>query len=120
MKKILVIIGIGLVSGTVLSLILNKKDKLKNNVNKISSDIPLKNNNLIINKNTNTNYDSDNDFNEFKNSVVDNISKRHEYAANIMRESIDNINRNTEDFMNCDSDLDKISDELDTLLREDK
>ena len=37
-----------------------------------------------------------------------------------MRESIDNINRNTEDFMNCDSDLDKISDELDTLLREDK
>lgn len=55
---------------------------------------------------------------DIKNSVIENICNRHEIASNVIRESIDNIYTETEDDEYVNKDLERISDELDEMIKD--
>ena len=118
MKKVLGIIGIGLIAGAAFSFLFNKKEKRKNNINtsikNFSSDhtIPTINQNDIHVENAG--------FEDVKASAVKNMYTRHEEVSKVMKEAVDIICSRTEISEDENSDLDQISDELDELLREDK
>lgn len=118
MKKILGIIGIGLVTGATCSFLLNKKRKKKNNINTHVDDFSSDRTVLITNP---KDVEVENtEFEDVKGSVVENIYSRHKEASNIMKKSFDIICSRTEISEDDNRDLDEISDELDELLREDK
>ena len=116
MKKVLGIIGIGLVVGTAVSFLLNKKEKRKNNINTPLEDFPSANTVSIINQNDT--HIENAGLEDVKASAVRNMYTRHEEASKIMRESVDIICSRTETSEDKNSDLEQISDELDELLRE--
>lgn len=116
MKKVLGIIGIGLIAGTAVSFLLNKKENRKNNINTPLEDFSSDNTVPTINKNDI--HVENAGFEDIKASAVRNMYTRHEEASKIMKESVDIICSRTEITEDENSDLDKISDELDELLRE--
>ena len=118
MKKLLGIIAIGLVAGVSFSFFLNKKEKKKNNINTHLDDFSQDNTVSIVNQN-NSHVDNT-EFKYIKESSIENMHTRHEEASKIMKEAVDIIYSRTEIFEDENSDLSKISDELDELLREDK
>lgn len=118
MKKLLGIIGIGLVAGLSFSFFLNKKEKKKNNINTHLDDFSQDNTVSIFKQNDN--HVDNNGFEYVKASSIGNMYTRHEEASKIMKEAVDIICSRTEIFEDENSDLNKISDELDELLREDK
>lgn len=120
MKKVLGIIGIGLIAGAVVYVLLNKTEKTKNNINihpeKTPEDFSSDNTVLINNRND---AHGDNDgFEDVKASSVETMHTRHEEASNIMRESVDIIYSRSEISADENRDLEKLSDELDELLSE--
>lgn len=117
MKKVLGIIGIGLVASAAFSFMFNKKEKKKNNINTHLDDFSSDNTVSIIDQNDT--YVKNTRFEDVKASAIGNIYTRHKEASNIMKEAIDSICSITEISENENRDLDKISDELDELLRED-
>lgn len=118
MKKVLGIIGIGLVAGTAFYFLFNKKENRKNNINSSTKDFSSENTVPIINQNY-IHVEND-EFEYVKASSIGNMYARHEEASKIMKEAVDIICSRTEIFEDENSDLNKISDELDELLREDK
>ena len=118
MKKLLGIIGIGLVAGVSFSFFLNKKEKKKNNINTHLDDFSQDNTVSIVNQN-NSHVDNT-EFKYIKESSIENMHTRHEEASKIMKEAVDIIYSRTEIIEDENSDLSKNSDELDELLREDK
>lgn len=118
MKKLLGIIGIGLVAGLLFSFFLNKKEKKKNNINTHIDDFSQDNTVSIVKQNDN--HVDNTGFEYVKASSIGNMYTRHEEASKIMNEAVDIICSRTEIFEDENSDLNKISDELDELLREDK
>lgn len=118
MKKILGIIGIGLVAGTTIYLFFNKKNKRKKYIvdDKIKQENNLLNSDLSTTNYTSSLYD---EFDDFKSSVASNVSIRHKEASNIMNEAVDNIFKRTQISEDENNNLDKISNELDELLSED-
>ena len=118
MKKLLGIIGIGLVAGLLFSFFLNKKEKKKNNINTHLDDFSQDNTVSVVKQNDN--HVDNTEFEYVKASSIGNVYSRHEEASKIMKEAVDIICSRTEIFEDENSDLNKISDELDELLREDK
>lgn len=118
MKKLLGIIGIGLIAGLSFSFFLNKKEKKKNNINTHLDDFS-QDKALSIVKQNDDNVENTG-FEYVKASSIGNVYSRHEEASKIMKEAVDIICSRTEIFEDENSDLNKISDELDELLREDK
>lgn len=118
MKKLLGIIGIGLVAGLSFSFFLNKKEKKKNNINTHLDDFSQDNTLSVVKQNDN--HVDNTEFEYVKASSIGNVYSRHEEASKIMKEAVDIICSRTEIFEDENSDLNKISDELDELLREDK
>lgn len=118
MKKVLGVIGIGLVTGAAFYFLFNKKVKKKNNIKTHFDNFSSDNTVSTINQNdihvVNTNFEN------IKASTIENIHTRHEEASNIIKESVDIISSRAEISEDENRDLDKISDELDELLREDK
>lgn len=55
---------------------------------------------------------------DIKNSAIENICNRHEIASNIIRESIDNIYTETENEEYVNKDLERISNELDEMIKD--
>ena len=118
MKKLLGIIGIGLVAGVSFSFFINKKEKKKNNINTHVDDFSQDNTVSIVKQNDNNVDNTELEY--VKSSSIGNIYTRHEEASKIMKEAVDIICSRTEMSEDENSDLSKISDELDELLREDK
>ena len=118
MKKLLGIIGIGLVAGLSFSFFLNKKEKKKNNINTHLDDFSQDNTVSVVKQNDN--HVDNTGFEYVKASSIGNMYTRHEEASKIMNEAVDIICSRMEIFEDENSDLNKISDELDELLREDK
>ena len=118
MKKVLGIIGIGLVAGAAFSFLFNKKEKRKNNINTSIKD--FSSDNTISTINQNDIHVENAVFEDVKSLAVRNLYARHEEASKIMKESVDIICSRTEISEDENSDLGQISDELDELLREDK
>lgn len=122
MKKVLGIIGIGLIVGTAVYMLLNKTEKTKNNINtrpeKPAEDFSSDNTVSIINRNDT--HGENAGFEDVKASAVEIMCTRHEEASNIMKEAVDIICSRSKISADENRDLDKISDELDELLSEEK
>lgn len=120
MKKVLGIIGIGLIAGAAVYVLLNKTEKTKNNINtrpeKTSEDFLSDNTVSIINRNDT--HDENNGFEDVKASAVGTMYTRHKEASNIIKESVDIICSRSEISADENRDLDQLSDELDKLLSE--
>lgn len=116
MKKVLGIIGIGLIAGVAVYVLLNKEEKTKNNINTCSDDLSSDNTVSIINQNDT--HSENAGFEDVKTSAVRTMYTRHEEASNIMKEAVDIICSRSEISEDENRDLDQISDELDELLRE--
>lgn len=118
MKKVLGIIG--LIAGVAIYVLLNKKEKKKNNIcirpEKTPDDFSL-DNAVSISKRNNT--DGVNaTFEDVKVSAVETMYNRHQDASNIMKEAVDIICSRSEISADENRDLDQLSDELDKLLSE--
>ena len=118
MKKMVGLIGMGLIVGAALSFLFNKKEKTKNNINTRSED--FSSDTTVSTINQNDTYVENSEFEDVKASAMTNMYKRHKEASKIMKESIDMICSKTEVSEDKNRDLDQISNELDELLREDK
>lgn len=118
MKKALGIIGIGLMGGAAIFFLLNKKQKTKKHINTRSED--FSSDSTVSTINQNDTHVEKFGFEDVKASAIGNIYTRHEEASNIMKEAVDIICSRTDISEDENRDLDKISDELDELLREDK
>lgn len=120
MKKVLGIFGIGLITGAVVYLYLNKSKKSKDNsatssVHEIV-DAPPYTSVSIIDQN-----DIHNDgvkLENVKSSTINTMSIRHEEASKIMKDAVGIICKRSKVIENENSDLEQISDELDELLSE--
>ena len=120
MKKVLGIFGIGLITGVVVYLLLNKSKKSKD-VNATSyvqeiADAPPYNSVSIIDQNNIR--DESVEFENVKSLTKNTLSTRHEEASKIMKDAVEIICKRSEISKDENSDLEKISDELDELLSE--
>lgn len=120
MKKILEIIGIGLIAGAAVYVLLNKTEKTKNNINTRPEETPedFSSDNTVSIINRNDTHGENAGFEDVKASAVGTMYTRHEEASNIMKEAVDIICSRSEISEDENRDLDQISDELDELLRE--
>ncbi|MGB4658960.1 MAG: hypothetical protein WBI07_07265 [Mobilitalea sp.] len=120
MKKVLGIIGVGLLAGIAIYMLLNKRKKIKNNIYTCSEKTPedSSSDNIVSIINQNDTYDANIPFKNVKASALGNMSARHEEASNIIKKTIDIICSRTEIPADENSDLDQLSDELDELLSE--
>lgn len=116
MKKVLEIIGIGLIAGAAVYVLLNKKENTKNNINTRPEDFSSDNTVSIINQNDT--HAENTGFEDVKDSAVGTMYTRHKEASNIMKEAVDNVCSRSEISEDENRDLDQISNELDELLRE--
>lgn len=120
MKKLLIIIGISLITGIVVSMLLNKSQKIKNSdvkyFKKNSDDTSQNNSVSIINQSNN--YRKCDKLNDTMSSSITAMSDRHKEASKIMKDSVEIICKRSEVLENENCELDQISDELDKLLRE--
>lgn len=120
MTKLLGIIGVGLVAGSAIYVLLNKKEKTKKNINtslKKTTEDFSSDNTMPINNRNHTNCENA-ELEDVKASAVGNIYTRHEEATNIIKENVNIILSRTKISEDDNHDLDQISDELDELLRE--
>lgn len=111
MKKTLSIIGLGVAAGAVAYLLWSKNKKQENisakeydssqNVDFINTDIAELENQVGI----------------VKSTVALNITERHEDAAQIMKDAVDIIYKQSDTSEETEK-LERISDELDNLLSE--
>lgn len=116
MKKVLGLIGVGLIIGSAVYMLFNKNKKKKDIINTSSEDFSLDDTVSIINQNDT--YADSAGFEDVKASAVGTIYTRHEEASNIMKEAVDIICSRSEISEDENCDLDQISNELDELLRE--
>lgn len=123
MKKILGLLTVGVVAGAIVYVYINdnkvKKTKdISSDTTKIEPvDTKIKSSNPITNQNSNDNLNDNLDI--CKNSTIETISDRHNEAAEVMKDSVEIIYKRSEVSNEEKDELDKISDELDTLLSED-
>lgn len=120
MKKVLEIIGIGLIAGAAVYVLLNKTENTKNNSNprpeKTPEDFSSYSTMSIIYRNDA--HGENAGFEDVKASAVGTMYTRHEEASNIMKEAVDIISSRSEISADENRDLDQLSDELDELLSE--
>lgn len=119
MKKIVVIIGAGLLAGTVVYVFLNKTEKKRTDINgyfeKDLEKHSLYNTEII---NQTDFYGKNVNLEDVKTSVANNIQIRHVQASNVMRDIVDTIYSRMEDSADRACDLNLLSDELNKLLSE--
>ena len=91
MKKVLGIIGIGLVAGAAFSFLFNKKEKRKNNINTSIKD--FSSDNTISTINQNDIHVENAVFEDVKSLAVRNLYTRHEEASKLYRDDRDKWNK---------------------------
>lgn len=117
MKKMVGIIGVGLVVGVAVYVVWNANKKAKaddvskkTNKKEYIDDIPLKNGfgNTSVNEE---------EFIIVKSNSAEEIATRHEVAEEIIKDAVDIICKRSEVPENENEELERISDELDELLK---
>lgn len=116
MKKVLGLIGVGLIIGSAIYMLFNKKKKKKNSINTSPEDDSL--DDTVSTNYQNDTYIENTGFEDVKASAVGTIYTRHKEASNNMKEAVDIICSRSEISEDKNCDLDQISNELDELLRE--
>lgn len=110
MKRTFAILGVGFVAGAVAFAIWHKKQRVDTSTTSNSENENA--GSEIINKS------SVNDADLAKHSAASIMTDRHEEAAQIMKEAVDIICRNSEVSEDAGKELEQISAELDELLSE--
>ena len=100
MKKILCVVGIGLVASVAVYLLWNNK-------NKKDCDV------CTAHKEPEPTYE------EIKDSAFGSMYERHGEAASLMKENIETIRENVKISENANREIDEVSAELDKMLSED-
>lgn len=117
MKKALGIIGIGLITGAVVYILLNKtKVDTVTASKKDSVNVSPDNSVSMIKQNDIHNNSAE--FDNVKSSTISTMSARHEEASKIMKDAVEIICKRSEVSEDENRELEKISDELDELLSE--
>ena len=116
MKKVLGIIGIGVLGGVVIYELLNKKENKKKYTESYSDNVSKEKNIAIITQ-EDIKFENE-DLEEFKTSVAESIYIRHEDALKNIKETVEKIYQSTEIYEDNKNDLNQISDQLDELIRE--
>lgn len=111
MKKTFAILGVGFVAGAVAFAVWHKKKMVETstttNSEKENSGSESVNNSSV------------NDADLAKKTAASVMTERHEEAAQIMKDTVDIICKNSEVSENEGNELEQISSELDELLSED-
>lgn len=112
MKKTFAILGVGFVAGAVAFAIWHKKKMVDTST---TANAEKENaGSEIVNKSA-----SVNDADLAKSAAASVMTERHEEAAQIMKDTVDIICKNSEVSENEGNELEQISSELDELLSED-
>lgn len=104
MKKILCVVGIGLVVGVAVYLLLNNKKKKECNV-------------CTVHKKTEPKEEPI--YEEVKTSAIGSMYERHGEAANLMKETVETIRETVKISEDTNKEIDEVSAELDKMLSED-
>ena len=120
MKKVLGIIGAGLLAGAVAYIILNKtNESTAATATKSEKDSqnasPDSYNASIIKEDI---HNDDTEYSDIKENFVDTVSERHKQASKIIRDTVETIYTRSEVYEDDNHELERISDELDELLKE--
>lgn len=120
MKKVLGIIGAGLLAGAVAYIILNKTNELTagtvTKFEKDSEDTSTDSYSTTIIKGDVHNDDTE--YSDIKENFVDTVSERHKQASKIIKDAVETIYTRSEVYEDDSRELERISDELDELLKE--
>lgn len=121
MKKILGVIGVGLILGIAVYVLLNKKEKANRNAatspketseaKTTGGDISLVSQEVV--------HEEEAGYEDVKGSAIGNMYTRHEGAASIIKESVDTIRDRVKISENTNNDIEQVSAELDKMLSED-
>lgn len=121
MKKVIGVIGVGLILGVAVYVLLNKKEKANRN-----SDISPKETPEAKTTGGDTSlvsqevvHDEETGYEDVKGSAIGNMYTRHEGAASIIKESVDTIRERVKISEDTNNDIDQVSVELDKMLSED-
>ena len=120
MKKVLGIIGAGLLAGAVAYIILNKTNEstvgtVTKSEKKSENASPDSYNATIIKEDI---HNDDTEYSDIKENFVDTVSERHKQASKIIRDTVETIYTRSEVYEDDNHELERISDELDELLKE--
>lgn len=121
MKKVLGVIGVGLILGVAVYVLLNKKEKANRNTDtspKETSKAKTTGGDTSI-VSQEVVHDEEAAYEDMKGSAIENMYIRHEGAASIIKESVDTIRERVKISENTNNDIDKVSVELDKILSED-
>jgi len=119
MKKLLGIIGVGLFTGAVAYILWNKTHIPQEKVVPSPDNKPVDTTPEIIASIIRNLYEEKDEINNAKISSANSISERHEEAAQIMKDAIETICKNSEVPEDTNSVLEQMSIELGNLLNED-
>ena len=120
MKKILAILGAGVVAGVVVFVVCNKLRKKYDSAEitfkgETADVAPTEAVPTVIHPTcAHTVADTD----DAKNNTIHNVTARHEEAAEIMKDAVDIICKRSEVHEDEGKDLEQISNDLDDLLNE--
>lgn len=120
MKKVLGIIGAGLLAGAVAYIILNKTNEstvgtVTKSEKKSENASPDSYNATIIKEDI---HNDDTEYSDIKENFVDTVSERHKQASKIIKDAVETIYTRSEVYEDDSRELERISDELDELLKE--
>lgn len=120
MKKVLGIIGAGLLAGAIAYIILNKTNEstvgtVTKSEKKSENASPDSYNATIIKEDI---HNDDTEYSDIKENFVDTVSERHKQASKIIRDTVETIYTRSEVYEDDSRELKRISDELDELLKE--
>lgn len=123
MKKVLYVVGAGLVIGGAVIVIFLLNNKKKEQGHDEDSDCkeqdrkqsPVEDVSLaeVVSAQEETKYD------DVKSSAIGNMYSRHEEAATIIKDSVDTIRENVKVSADSNNEIDEVSAELDRMLKED-
>ncbi|WP_407392278.1 hypothetical protein [Carnobacterium jeotgali] len=120
MKKILGVFGIGLITGVVVYLLINKSNQSKNNNTKSLAhkifDEPSYN--IVSTINRKDIHNDSIEIGNIKSATINTMHTRHEEASKIMKDSIKIVYKSSEIFEDINNELEQNSNELDELLSE--
>lgn len=121
MKKVLGVIGVGMILGIAVYVLLNKKEKVNRNANickketsgakTIDGDTSLISQEVV--------YDEKTGYEDVKRSAIGNMYTRDEEAASIIKDSVDTIRERVKICEDTNKNIDQVSAELDKMLSED-
>lgn len=120
MKKVLFVVGVGLVVGATAATFYFLNNKKKRNASKEACE--YKNSDDKVEEESSTDVIITQDepmYEDVKSSAIGSMYSRHEGAATVMSDSVDAIRENIKISEDTNDEIDDISAELDRMISED-